>query len=46
MPVVHQQPAEDKRKKWLNGVVCLVVVLLSLFSIVRQFPARSKNISE
>lgn len=43
MSIANKQPAEDNKKKWLIGAVCLIVVLLSLFSIVRQLPARSKT---
>ena len=41
MSVSGKKPEEDK-KKWLVGFVCLVAVAVSIFSIVRQLPARSK----
>ena len=33
-----EKPAEDKRKKWMIGVVCLVAVAVSLFALVREIP--------
>lgn len=42
MSVAEQKSVEDKRKKWVVGAVCLVAVAVSLFSIMRQLPARPK----
>ena len=36
-----EKPAEDKKKKWVTGAVCLVAVAVSLFALMREVPKAS-----
>lgn len=36
MSDTNNRPAEDKKKKWVIGIVCLIVVAVSLLSLARQ----------